>query len=134
MKNKIKYLIIVILLLFVVGCNNPPQKFVVTIEYNNGQLTDELVVEEGTSIVIDETIEKSGYDFRGWYLDEELTIPLTENYIPTENITIYAKWEVIKNKVVFYVDDTVFNEQLVEDKGFANDPGVPTKPGYEFVC
>ena len=136
MKNKFKYIVIIILLLFLVGCNNPTQKktYIITIEYNNGQLSDELAIEEGLPIVIDEVIEYSGYDFCGWYLNEELTIPLTENYTPTENITIYAKWEVSKNKVTFYVDDVVFNEQLVEEKGFATDPGTPTKQGYEFVC
>lgn len=134
MKKIIKF-IFIFLILLMAGCTNPtpPQKYIITLEYNNGELADELVIEEGTEISINEEIEYSGYDFSGWFLDEQLTIPLPLDYIPSGDITIYAKWEVSKNKVIFYVDEEVFNEQIIEEKGYASDPGVPTKSGYDFV-
>ncbi|MBE6912694.1 MAG: hypothetical protein E7473_09235, partial [Ruminococcaceae bacterium] len=39
-------------------------------------------------------LAKDGYNFKGWYLDDKYTVPLTdENDIITSNITLYAKWE-----------------------------------------
>lgn len=39
------------------------------------------------------TISKNGYYFKGWYLDEAYTIPLTtENDIIKSDMTLYAKW------------------------------------------
>ena len=32
--------------------------------------------------------------FGGWFYDEELTRPVEETFIPTENVTLYAKWLV----------------------------------------
>lgn len=136
MKKIIKFIFLFFILLVVSGCSTPTppekEKYIITIEYNNGLLTDELVIEEGSKIIIEEEVEYSGYKFCGWFLDKEFTTPLTLDYIPDENVTIYAKWEVIENKVTFYVDEEVFDEQIVIEKGYAEDPGAPTKPGYKF--
>ncbi len=38
--------------------------------------------------------EREGYSFGGWYLDPECTAKVTDNeYIPTKDVTLYAKWE-----------------------------------------
>lgn len=137
MKKSIKFLLVLLLLLTLVGCTNPThtytEKYVVVIETNNGEDDERIVVEAGSQIIIDKEYEYPGHDFAGWYLDEALTIPLTEDYIPESNVVVYAKWILSKNKVIFYVGDTVFNEQVVEEKNYATDPGAPSKEGYEFL-
>lgn len=59
-------------------------------------------------------VEKNGYTFEGWFLDEEFTNEFDTNIILTDNITIYAKWEKIPeiavpdtslsvNKIILFV-------------------------------
>lgn len=44
--------------------------------------------------------------FIGWFLDPECTVAVAENFKPTENITLYAKFEAgIKITVVFGTED-----------------------------
>lgn len=35
---------------------------------------------------------KQGMDFSGWYIDEDLKIKFEENYMPPNDLTLYAKW------------------------------------------
>ena len=42
---------------------------------------------------------RSGYSFAGWYLDEQLTIPVEEHvHVNQESVTIYAKWNRAADK------------------------------------
>lgn len=55
---------------------------------------------------------KSGYRFGGWYIDEDLTIPLSETTIDAsvaENITFYAKWIKVNVHVQVVIDHTTEN-------------------------
>lgn len=36
---------------------------------------------------------KTGYEFKGWFSDEDYTTPFTSTSMPAENITVYAKWQ-----------------------------------------
>ena len=45
------------------------------------------------------TLVREGYDFIGWYLDYELTIPFSFKYKINRDLTIYAKWEIKKINV-----------------------------------
>ena len=40
-------------------------------------------------------LEKDGYHFNGWYLDEELEIECLGSYVFDEDITLYASWSVV---------------------------------------
>ena len=135
--KKILLLILFVLSLVVItGCTQPvveANKYIVNIEYNTGAEDGSILVEEGSSIVVHDIVENEGYEFVGWYLDENLTTPLTDDYLINSNITIYAKWEKAEFDVVFYVGDEVYNSQKVEYDGYIQDPGVPTKSGYKFL-
>ncbi|HBG33499.1 MAG TPA: hypothetical protein DDW82_07325 [Acholeplasmataceae bacterium] len=37
---------------------------------------------------------KEGHTFDGWYIDQSFSTVLSLNMIPTENLTIYAKWSI----------------------------------------
>jgi len=137
MKKITKFLLLLIILFTLTCCSIPPEppvkeEYVVTVEYNNGEGSNEFILEEGSTVKIEEKLEYEDHTFGGWYLDEQLTIPLTAEYIISSNITVYAKWDIIKNKVIFYNGDQIFKEQMVAKKEYAEDPGIPTKEGYEF--
>ena len=136
MKKKFSLILLILLCFFVFGCTKPitSETFTITIQYNNGDGNNEIVYNKGDYVVIDEEVEYKGYNFIGWFLDEEFTQPLPEDYKATADVTIYAKWDVIKQKVVYYVDEEVYLEQEVIYREYAIEPETPVKEGYTFQC
>ena len=66
---------------------------------NGGSKIDAVTEWEYSTIDLDEYVpEKEGYKFVGWYADEDLTKKIDEVYL-TEDTTVYAKWEKIKEEV-----------------------------------
>lgn len=66
---------------------------------NGGSKIDTVTEWEYSTIDLDEYVpEKEGYKFVGWYADEDLTKKIDEVYL-TEDTTVYAKWEKIKEEV-----------------------------------
>ena len=45
------------------------------------------------------------YEFKGWYKEPEFVHQVDANFVPTENTTLYAKW----NKVYFHDDEETFD-------------------------
>ena len=77
------------------------------LEANGGKVTDfedqskepmeylAISVPVGDKIVLPRAVNE-GDRFAGWFCDKELTKPFDWIYMPDENLTAYAKWEVIK--------------------------------------
>ena len=64
-----------------------------TFTFDEGNATIEATYSDN-SIVLP-AIEREGYDFEGWYSNienGELIGKAGDNYLPTENVTMYAKW------------------------------------------
>lgn len=145
MKKKFSLLIIFVICLFMFGCNKPSDGnndpnnnenevyYAITIEYNNDEGNNEIFLPSGSELVIDEEISYRGYDFVGWYLDEELTEELPENYIVNHDVTVYAKWEEKKLVINFYLDGEVYNTQKIEKRAKAEKPIDPIKSRYTFL-
>ncbi len=68
--------------------------FTVLFNTNGGSAVDTATVKNGNTVAApDTTPTKSGYEFAGWYADEELTKPFGFGItLITDNTTIYAKW------------------------------------------
>ena len=50
-----------------------------------------------------QSIEREGFDFVGWYLDEDCTESVDpEDYVPETDVTFYAKWREIKDVTVTF--------------------------------
>ena len=117
---------------------NEVQKATRTIQLNIG---NGATGETNALVVANEAIEnlpepsKEAYDFSGWYLDEELTQPLTSQTIATKNITgLYAKYT-----------PTVYHITYNYNSGSANNPTTytvetptitlvnPTRADYTFT-
>ncbi len=74
-----------------------------TVDYSStvGTEPDDVTVEEENDVTLP-TLTEPGYTFGGWYSDSDFTTLVSaggESYIPTDNITLYAKWTAIQSPV-----------------------------------
>ena len=70
---------------------------VVRFESNGGTDISDQIVEYGKLAVEPQQPTKSGYVFKGWYLDQEMKKAYDFSNVVTDNIQLYAKWEMIQN-------------------------------------
>ena len=87
-----------------------------TYESNGGTAFDPERYSLHTEAELEKTPEKPGFTFRGWYLDEALTQPVTKVTMDADK-TVYAKWEADKTPdldkgdhsayIIGYTDGTV---------------------------
>lgn len=78
------------------------------------------------------TLSKEGYNFIGWYIDNEFKEEFKADLALTSNITLYAKWDVIKLQVKFIVNNEVVKTCEVEYGNSATAPENPELAGYVF--
>lgn len=83
-------------------------QYTITFVLNEGNFTENnkenpISVPSGTEVILKEyQVERSGYEFGGWYYDNEFTQPVDDSGIVTpsqinttsDTLTLYAKWEV----------------------------------------
>ncbi|MBO5774172.1 MAG: InlB B-repeat-containing protein, partial [Clostridia bacterium] len=114
---------------------NTPTAPTITITFMDG---DE-VIKESTipEDALDYVPEKEGFVFVGWYLDEDLTEENEDK--PTEDVNLYAKWEVATFTVRFLdgegqpilVDGKPSQKVAYGESAIA--PDAPDMPGYDFI-
>ena len=79
---------------------------------------------------------KAGYDFAGWYTDEACTTPFDfAAYMANEDredITVYAKFDIISTTITYMVDGSVYNTYTAEGITGTDPAYVPVKAGYIF--
>lgn len=87
-------------------------------------------------------LEKDGYEFDGWYADEEYKEKADFDKPLTTDTTFYGKYEPVKTYNVTYTDG-VDGEEVFKDQVYTNlrkgadtpafDGGKPNRAGYEFL-
>lgn len=70
------------------------KQYTITLEENGGSKVNDVTAIEGTSITLPTPV-KNNYSFQGWYYDEELTNKFELDVMPSNNVTLYAKWKEI---------------------------------------
>jgi|GEM_PF-3003177 len=110
------------------------EKFTVTFNDNNGNLND-VELYYGYVDEPDDPI-RVGYEFAGWYKDVEFTMLYDFEFdIVSEDITLYAKWDVITYSITydtnFGMHDTTKTTYTVNTPTFDLDPAI--KDGYLFL-
>ncbi|SOB90686.1 uncharacterized repeat protein (TIGR02543 family), partial [Ureibacillus xyleni] len=79
---------------------------------------------------------KEGYNFAGWYKEENLTTAwnFATDTVPENGITLHAKWDIKKYTVTFNNHDgTEILTVTVEHGSNAIAPSNPTRIGYTFT-
>ena len=153
MKKIKQVLIVLILSLVLVGCDedtpvnivpddnvtNPPsfEQMVISFETNGGNEIDDINMKANQYIETIETPVRTGYDFIGWYLDDEFTVSFVDSIAYTSSMTLYAKWEQQFNTITFKTLDgttlRVDTYYVGENLGDVVYPIVPEVDGYSFL-
>jgi uncharacterized repeat protein (TIGR02543 family) len=126
-------LIFVILLAALTGCTSSN----VTITYDSvgGSSIASRSVSDTTTELELPTPTKEGYNFDNWYYDSSYSQIVDKTVIPTESITIYAKWSVIQYTITFNADGSKQYVYINYGGSLTVDemPEVPEKEGYTGI-
>lgn len=111
----------------------------VTFELNGGLGSFPVIsVDRNSVLTMTDSPTKDGFIFAGWYVDESLSTPYTNQEI-TDHITLYAKWSAIVISTATVTFDLQggsgsFSDQVVNMGTYATRPSVePTKEGFTFL-
>ena len=90
---------------------------------------------EGENVILGNAT-RPGYDFSGWYEDADCTKPITViNVNILQNITVYAKWELVKFEITYDLGGGVnagTNPPTFDVVTGNVTLGNATRPGYDF--
>ncbi|MGI6701772.1 MAG: leucine-rich repeat protein [Christensenellales bacterium] len=107
-----------------------------TITINVMGVSDEITVNVKTGRIINlDAPEKEGYDFIGWYYDEQYYKPFDplKNFVFKE-LTIYAKMQIKSYTMTFVTDGgSAVNPVEFEYNDIPAEPAPPEKPDYMFA-
>ena len=111
------------------------QQYTIHFETEGGSEVASMMLDFGATIVKPQDPVKTGHGFGGWYLDNLFTNEASFGTMPSENITLYAKWNVIIYTLTFVDDDN--RMILSESFAFGSDlnqltPPVVEKTGHSF--
>ena len=94
-----------------------------------------LTVADGESVREPDDPVREGYEFAGWYADEDCTVAYDFTEPVTGDMTLYAKWDIRQLSVTF--DDGVDgNEDVVSTVDYGEPvakPDDPVREGYDFA-
>ena len=108
------------------------EKYTVTLMYN-GEVISTMEKDKATHLDAPAAPTKDGYTFKGWFVDEALTIPYTPDLL-SANLTLYAKFEANTLYITFNLNGGTMEESKVAVKtGEAYTLPTPTKEGYTFA-
>jgi uncharacterized repeat protein (TIGR02543 family) len=107
----------------------------VTFDSNGGSPVDPATVEHGELLESPEEPIKDGFDFTGWYKDPECTDPWDfDSDTVTEDITLYAGWEIPKHTVTYdSKGGSDVPPETVQHGELATEPANPEKAGFIFT-
>jgi uncharacterized repeat protein (TIGR02543 family) len=128
MKNLKFLFLIIFVFLFLGACG---KSYTVEFVTNTDEEVEARIADKDGKIDLP-TLTKEGYDFKGWYKDSNFTSEFTEDDLVTEDLTLYAKWDIKKYEVKFLDGSKELAKVTVEHGKDATAPANPTKEGYTF--
>ena len=119
---------------------NSENTFIIKYDYNyeGSQSSTDKFTKGGDGVELP-TPERFGYNFIGWFTNKEGSgEALKSPYTPTDNVTLYAKWEEkTKYTITFMMNDgtdTSYEEiKVIENEKISFPKISPTRKGYKFT-
>ena len=108
--------------------------FVVSFESNGGSSISSQTLEAGKTAVRPNDPIQTGYTFENWYSDANLSSLYDFSKEVTQDITLYAKWNINTYTVSFNSNGgNSVASQMVEYNNTAITPNTPQKSGHTFL-
>ncbi|MGM9970300.1 MAG: InlB B-repeat-containing protein, partial [Anaeroplasma sp.] len=102
-----------------------------TIEFVNTTIGS-IKVEYNEKVTQPEDPKKTGYTFKGWYIDAEFTTEYNFNTAVVNDLKLYAKFEINKPTVYFISEGSIYKSVVVNYDTTVDEPVDPSKAGYSF--
>ena len=102
-----------------------------TVKNANGDTITKLIQEEESELVYSQT--RIGHTFDDWYIDPQFATKFTSDIMPSENVTIYAKWNANTYTVAFDANGgsvSLASKTVVYDDAYGELPS-PTRTGHK---
>jgi len=104
----------------------------VTFITNGGENIASISLKKGEKVNCPDAT-KEGYSFVGWYTDESLNKAFNFDTELTDNLTLYAKWNINNYTITFNSEGgSVIDPITAEYNEAVNAPQPPEKTGYTF--
>ena len=110
-------------------------QYTISFETNGGTSVAEITQNYATEVTAPASPAKNGYTFGGWFKDSALKTPYAFTTIPAENITVYAKWNLVTYDIHYHLDNGTNNKNNAAT--FTIESAditllMPEKRGYTF--
>lgn len=107
--------------------------YTITFNSNGGSNIEALSIQNGEKVESLEVPTKDNYNFKGWFIDEAYKERFDFQKAITNDLTLYAKWEIITYKVEFDTNGGSNVVSLEINSGSkVTSPENPTKENNEF--
>lgn len=133
----------VLIINFKVYYNNCVKDYIYSLKYNintkyriNYYIDNDLYKTEeynkNSSIKLIDYLDRSGYIFNGWYLNN--TLKIEDNSIINSNMDLYAKYDKINSyNVIYYVDNKIYFNKEYYSNSILEKIDDPIKDNYNFI-
>ncbi|MFA6889690.1 MAG: InlB B-repeat-containing protein [Bacilli bacterium] len=129
--KKLGFVFVICLTFLLTGC---AKNYSVQFETNGAGEVEAIIVEKGLVIELP-TVSKTGFDFLGWFTDENFETSFSSTTPIDGNMTLFAKWQVKTFNVIFkdYDDRIILTRENIEYGQAATAPADPVREGYDFL-
>ncbi len=110
-------------------------QYTISFESNGGTTVSAITQNYATDVTAPEAPAKNGYEFAGWYSDAALKNAYTFTTMPAEDITLYAKWDIVTYDITYNLDGGTNHRNNPSTYKITSADiilGTPTKTGYTF--
>lgn len=108
-------------------------QYIIGFELNGGDYIETIVQDYGTLIELP-IPNRLGHTFKGWYIDESLTLVNIFTTIQAYNVVLYAKWEINQYSITFNSNGGSHIDTILQNfNTYVEEPEQPSKEGYTFV-
>lgn len=103
---------------------------------NGGTSVDNITQNYATTVSAPANPAKNGYSFGGWYSDSALENAYSFTTIPAQDITLYAKWNLVTYNITYNLDggtNSASNSATYTIESATLNLADPSKTGYTFM-
>lgn len=134
MKRYFSLLLLIIISMLIIGCNQQVDKKEYVISFNTytEQKFNDIVIDSKQTLDLP-TPTRIGYSFDGWYPNEKFIeeTKVTNNTVVGKTITLYAKWTPITVTITLNANGGKIEEETAVINTYANEQIILPTPKHE---